>query len=292
MLPVCARATAARAIVTRENIRDGAAGRPNVRWIQSAESLQDLACAPTAPRMLRKNEINRCQRCRVRRRQRRSAVLLQPTHAQRQHALTPFVARRATNAVPRAQLRYGSRSTREVLRKMQPFKYGVGLLPGHRRLSKWDVGKCHPCPRTGVNHVPVLYRRLPNLALHIDDPQLRFDDTPLGCARHGDRTSTRPDCCCRRPNFGRTSTLLRPECTRQRDCSRERSPSWTAWTGAGKRSPTRETIPRMQQYDQHAPSSSLLYKCVCRFDHLSKQRASASTATRPTATGRRHDSAA
>ena len=128
-------------------------------------------------------------------------------------------------------------------------------------------------------------------ALDVDDPQPRSDDKPVGCARHGDRTSTRPDCCCRRWIFGSTTAILRPECTRQRDCSRERSPSWTAWTGAGERSPTRETIPRMQPYDEHEPSSSSLYKCVRRFDHQSDQRASASTATRPTATGRRHDSA-
>src|SRR5665647_487029 len=49
-------------------------------------------------------------------------------------------------------------TTREVLCEVMPLNHGIGLLPGHRRLSEMGFGKCHPCPRTSVNHVPRLYR--------------------------------------------------------------------------------------------------------------------------------------
>ena len=39
-----------------------------------------------------------------------------------------------------------------------PLEHGIGLLPRHRRHSEWGFGKCHPCPRTAVTHVPALYR--------------------------------------------------------------------------------------------------------------------------------------
>src|SRR5205085_12157426 len=101
----------------------------------------------------------------IRRGPRGSALFHQPSDAKCQKPLPPFVARVATNAVAGAQLGHRPLPAREVLPKVMPLEHGIGLQPGHRRISEWDSEKCHPCPRTPVNHVPRLYPALPNTAL-------------------------------------------------------------------------------------------------------------------------------
>ena len=90
MLPVRPRPAATHAVVSRENIRDGAAGGPRARRVQRLEPFQDLARTPAVAAMLGENQIDRRLGRGVRRRQRRPALLLQPTHAERQPSLAPF----------------------------------------------------------------------------------------------------------------------------------------------------------------------------------------------------------
>ena len=157
MLPMRAQSTTAHAIIAREDIEDGAAGRPRDRRLHGLQAFEDLSCTPPIPCVLRQDGLDDIRRRFIRRRPRRPTVLGQSRHAEREIPFAPFVSGVATDAVAFPQLRHRPQPAGEVLRKMMALQHGMGLLPGHRRLSEGI--------RKRVNHVPRLYRTMSNGAL-------------------------------------------------------------------------------------------------------------------------------
>ena len=120
------------------------------------QPFEDFA-APAEARVRLENQRDDLRGRLVWRGARRPTLVLQAAAAESAVALPPLVARVAADAVPGAEFGHGPLATLEVLREVVAFEHGIGLLPGHGVSSHRVRAKCHPCPRTSVNHVPRLY---------------------------------------------------------------------------------------------------------------------------------------
>src|SRR5262245_43396738 len=146
MLPALAAPAVVNVAVTREDVADGAAGRPSALGVAPAQALEDLARSPAEATVLLEDEVDDLSGCLMRDEARRSAAVEQPAWPFMPVALEPFVPGVAADAVAQAQLAHRPLATLEILREMVSFEHRVGLLPGHR--LSFHRG------RRSVNHVP------------------------------------------------------------------------------------------------------------------------------------------
>lgn len=151
------RRPAPHPIVAREDIEDGAARRPHPPRIARLEPLEDLPCAPAKAGVLAEDQGDDVGGGLPRRGPGGPTLVLQAGDPQGAVALQPFVAGVATDAVASAEFGHGPLAAVDVVGEVMAFEHGIGLLPGHGGSSHRVWKKCHPCPRTSVTHVPLLY---------------------------------------------------------------------------------------------------------------------------------------